>query len=323
MQNGTVFKKSLGHYGIHVDGRVVTCSISNKLRKQLVYPIADPASIRPHVVAVVDIREVDPIAIGDVVRFVDAGDGSGMITEVLPRKNKLARYATGPKPLEQVIVANVDQIVTVLAAAQPAPNWRMLDRYLATAEAANIPARICITKMDLAEEQRLMEMVRIYQDIGYPVLLTSARSGRGVDEFKQTLKDRVSVFVGMSGVGKTSLLNAMQPGLGLRVKEVSSATGKGKHATSHLEMFALDCGGGIVDTPGMKLFGLWRIDEIDLASLFVEMHAYVGRCRFGIDCSHDHEPGCAIKQAVEAGRITVQRYESYLRMRSYLYAKEK
>jgi ribosome biogenesis GTPase len=127
----------------------------------------------------------------------------------------------------------------------------------------------------------------------------------------------------MSGVGKTSLLNALQPGLGLRVKEISKATGKGKHTTTHLEMFDLVFGGGVVDTPGMKLFGLWNVDEIDVASLFIEMEPYIGQCRFGIDCSHSHEPGCLIKKAVEAGNVSHQRYESYLRLREYLFAKGK
>jgi ribosome biogenesis GTPase len=312
---GRVFKKSLGQYFVKADGRVVTCSISNRFRKDLVYPLADPASIRPHVVAVKDISMVDPIAIGDEVSFIDSGDGSGMISEVLPRKNKLSRRAAGKKPLEQVIVANVDQIVAVFAAAKPTPKWRLLDRYLADAEAVSIPVLICITKLDLVNEEGFREKVKVYEDIGYPVVFTSALTGRGIEEFKDVLKNRVSLLMGKSGVGKTTLLNTIQPGLGLRVSEVSKSTGKGKHITSHLEMFELDFGGSVVDTPGMREFGLWNCDSVDLASLFREMRPFISLCRFGMDCSHTHEPGCAIKEAVQTGDISEARYESYLRMR--------
>jgi ribosome biogenesis GTPase len=310
---GTVHRKSVGQYFVRADGRSVACSISNKLRKELVYPTADASSIRPHVVAVEDIRTVDPVAIGDSVSFIDAGDGSGMITDVLPRRNKLSRRAAGAKPLEHVIVANVDQIVCVFAAAKPALKWHSLDRYLADAEHAGIAATICITKMDLAEDDEIPNEMRVYRAIGYPVYFTSATLDRGVAEFADALRDRLSVLVGKSGVGKTTLLNAIQPDLGLRVKEVSEATGKGKHATSHLEMFELDIGGSVVDTPGMREFGLWDVG--DVAQLFREMRPLLGKCRFGADCSHTHEPDCAIKEAVEAGRIAKRRYESCVRMR--------
>jgi ribosome biogenesis GTPase len=318
-KQGVVFKKLLGRYTVQTDSRVIDCSISSRLRKELIYPTADVSS-NPHqrVQAVKDIHMVDPVAIGDIVSFVEAGDGTGLIKEVLPRKNKLVRYAAGPKPLEQVIAANIDQMVLIVAAAQPQPKWSLLDRYLATAEADGIRALICITKMDLAKKKGLLETVQIYQEIGYPVLLTSVVTGQGIPEFKEALQQRVSALVGMSGVGKTSLLNVIQPGLGLQVKEISQATGKGTHTTTHLEMFPLDGGGSVVDTPGMKLLGLWDVEEIDLDSLFVEMRPYVGRCRFRLDCTHSHEPGCAIKEAVERGDISQLRYENYLQIRQDL-----
>lgn len=314
-KQGTVFKKSVGQYFVSVDGQIVTCSISSKLRKEFVYPTADPSSIRRHVVSVEAIRVVDPVAIGDVVFFVDLGDGSRLITDILPRKNKFSRRAAGHKPLEQVIVANVDQIVAIFAAAHPTPKWGLLDRYLASAESAGIPALICINKLDLVKEDRLMGVTQIYEKIGYPVVLTSALTGRGVADFKKVLKGRVSLLIGKSGVGKTTLLNVIQPGLGLRVSEVSRHTNKGKHTTSHLEMFELDFGGNVIDTPGMREFGLWDVDDADMASLFPEMRPYIGLCRFGMDCSHTHEPGCAIKEAVETGHIALSRYHSYLCMR--------
>lgn len=313
-KHGRVFKKTVGQYFVNSDGRIVVCSISSTLRKHLVYPTADPTSIRPHVVSVEEIKMVDPVAIGDVVSFVDASDGSGMITEILPRKNKFSRRAAGRKPLEQVIVANVDQVVAVFAAARPKPKWGMLNRYLADAESADLPALICVTKLDLADED-LIEEVRIYEKIGYPIILTSALNGWGIEEFKEALTGSVSVLLGKSGVGKTTLLNAIQPGLGLRVNEISDSTGKGKHTTSWLEMFELDFGGSVIDTPGMREFGLWKVAVEDIAGLFPEMRPYIGQCRFGAGCSHTHEPGCAIKEAVQVGHIAERRYSSYLRMR--------
>jgi ribosome biogenesis GTPase len=313
--HGTVHKKSVGQYWVRVGDRTVVCSISNKLRKQLVYPIAAPSSIRRRVVAVEQIRQVDPLAIGDVVRLIDDGDGTGMIVQVLPRKNSLVRRAAGPKPLEQVIVTNVDQVVTVVSAAQPAPNWELLDRHLTAAEALGLPALICIAKRDLADPEPLAVEVRIYERAGYRVILTSAVTGEGIPAFGAEIKDRVSVLVGTSGVGKTSLLNALQPGLGLRVSEVSQQTGKGRHTTSYLELFALDAGGAVIDTPGMREFGLWDVEGAEIAQMFREMRPYLGRCRFGADCSHRQEPGCALRQAAESGAISERRYRSYLRMR--------
>ena len=311
--SGTVFLKSIGAYDVRVDGRVITCAISNMLRKELVYPIADPTSFRRRVMAVEDISVVDPVAVGDEVRFMLAEDGNAMITEVLPRRSKLARVAAGAKPLEQVIVANVDQVVIVFAAAQPAPKWNLLDRYLVSAEACGLPALVCITKLDLAEGD-LQEEVAHYRQIGYRVMLTSTISGAGISEFQSALQDRISVFVGKSGVGKTSLLNAVEPGLGLRVNVVSQATSKGRHTTSHVQMFPLNAGGSVVDTPGVREFGLWEVDDRDIALYFPEMRPLVGHCQFGANCRHDTEPGCAIKRAVAQGRVGARRYASMLKM---------
>jgi len=316
---GIVFKKTIGNYTVHTNDGAVVCSISTRLRRQLIYPTADPNSLRPVVVGVRAIETVDPVAVGDLVRFVDARDGSGMIVEVLPRKSKLARRAAvahpGAHALEQVIVANVDQVVPVLAAADPLPKWNLLDRYLASSESLGLTALICITKMDLAGENReLQAAIADYQRIGYRVALSSVVSGAGIAELREALKGRLSVFIGKSGVGKTSLLNAIQPDLGLRVSQVNEKTGKGRHTTTHLEMFPLEFGGSVVDTPGMREFGLWQVDDEDLALLFPEMRPYVGLCRFGLDCSHTHEGGCAIRHAVASEVISQRRYDSYLRL---------
>ena len=322
---GVVYKKTIGNYYVHTDGKVIPCALSNRLRKQLIYPTADPHSLRPVVQAVREIEHVDPVAIGDQVRYIDAQDGSGLLVEILPRRNRLARKTAVPMPgahsFEQVIVANVDQVVPVFAAANPAPKWNMLDRYLAASESLDLATLIVITKLDLVTDAQgrvdadLLEMVAEYQRIGYPVLLTSSVTGAGIAELRQVLQGRTSVLVGKSGVGKTALLNKLQPGLGLRVNEVSQVTGKGRHTTTHLEMFPLDFGGAIVDTPGVREFGLWNVNEDDLALFFREMRPYVGKCKFGLDCQHVDEPGCAIRKAVTAGGISPRRYQNFLKLK--------
>ncbi|CAG0996220.1 ribosome biogenesis GTPase / thiamine phosphate phosphatase [Anaerolineae bacterium] len=325
LRQGIVFKKNLGQYSIRTEAGVVAGSLSRKLRKQLIYPIADPNSIKRRVMEVKDLDTVDPVAVGDVVRFIDAGDGSGLITEILPRRNKLSRPATdgarrckkGKSLLEQVLVANIDQIVIVMPAANPPPAWNLLDRYLAAAEAAHLPAVICFTKFDLTPDEEFAHEIEVYRQIGYPVIVTSAVSGDGLDQVMTMLKDRVSVLWGKSGVGKTSLLNAIQPGLGLRVNEVNAFNSEGRHTTTHLEMFDLEFGGSVIDTPGQRRFKLWDDEPGDFAQLLPEMRPFIGQCKFGLDCTHEREPGCAIKRAVDNGQVSQRRYESLLGMRDY------
>jgi ribosome biogenesis GTPase len=315
-----------GHYYVNTGDRLVACSISSRLHKQLgmVRTETGKAGRQEYTRQVKTLDNADPVAVGDQVKFMEATGGSGMIVEVLPRQTKLARRSAVPRPsahaFEQVIVANVDQVVPVFAAASPAPKWHLLDRYLVSAEASGIPALICITKLDLVQDGEdgldgeIAEVVAEYRRIGYPVVLVSVISGLGIAEMKEALRGKTSVLLGKSGVGKTSLLNALQPGLGLRVNEVSRVTGKGKHTTTHLELFSLDSGGAIVDTPGIREFGLWEVDGHDLANYFPEMRPYIGKCRFGLDCRHDEEPGCAIRKAVTLGQISPFRYQSYIRL---------
>ncbi len=289
---GRITKKTRGGYTVSSERGTVLCEVSGRLS-------------RPSTLAV---------AVGDEVRFDDVGTDRGIITAVMPRRNRLSRRAAGAKPVEQVIAANVDQMMAVFAAAQPAPKWRMLDRYLVSAEAAGIPASICITKTDLVDVDRMRRDLGHYERIGYPVLLVSALRGTGMDRLRVMLQGRSTVLVGKSGVGKTTLLNALQPGLGLRVAEVSRRGGKGRHTTTHVELFELAFGGGVIDTPGAREFALWDVDDRELAALFPEMRPQLERCRFAGACTHTHEMGCAIKDAVEAGRIDPRRYNSYVRM---------
>jgi ribosome biogenesis GTPase len=338
LDKGVVYKKMIGSYTVLAGGRLISCTLAARLQKPPKGPkaglktrdrhgrVASPGNNRA------EIEASSLVVVGDIVRLEETQGGAGKIVEVLPRRNKLARKSAVPmpsaRPFEQVIVANVDQVVPVFAAAEPAPKWNMLDRYLVSAESAGLAALICITKLDLARAQDevtqgdLWSAVDVYRRSGYPVILTSAVTGEGLDALKTALGGRISVFLGKSGVGKTSLLNALQPGLGLRVNEVSQVTGKGKHTTTHLEMFPLEFGsrngdacGAIVDTPGVREFGLWDLDEDDLAQYFPEMRPYIGQCKFGLGCAHDEEPGCAVRRAVTAGEISPRRYQSYLRLR--------
>lgn len=319
---GVVFRKTLGHYTVRTHGRELDCVLSSLIHKQLIFPTADPTSLRHTVREVREIDHVDPVAIGDRVRYVEAGDGRGMIVEILPRHTKLSRPAPvpGQRVFEQVIVSNADLVLPVFSVANPTPRWGLLDRYLVSAEAAELPSLIVINKLDLAWKNRSFdEEIEIYRRVGYPVLLVSAVTGEGVEELKRALQGRQSVLVGKSGVGKTSLLNAIQPGLGLRVKAVGAGEiGKGRHTTTHLEMFELDFGGALVDTPGIREFGLWDVAGEELAYLFPEMADHVGQCKFGLSCRHDQEPGCAIRKAVVAGAISPYRYQSYMRLREEL-----
>lgn len=314
---GIVFRKSTGAYWVNTGVNGFVCGLSNRLRKQLIYPTADRSSIGHHKAqAVVDAPIVDPVAIGDWVRLLDGGNGEGLITEVLPRRSKLTRRAAGRKPIEQVVVANVDQIIAVLPASRPTPDLVLLDRYLLTAEAAGIPAIIVITKWDEEAQRRdyIPQAIADYQSIGYDIITTSATTGEGIETLAMQIKDKLSVLMGVSGAGKTSLLNAVQPQLGLRVAQVSARHGEGRHTTTHLEMFELANGGYIIDTPGMREFGLWDVPKEELIELFVETADYVGLCKFN-NCTHHDEPACAIKRAVEAGQMPLSRYRSHLKIR--------
>ncbi len=321
---GIVIKKNLGMYSVRVDGRILPCKISSRLHKQLIYTNANPNLLHHSVGSVKELDNDDPIAVGDWVRLLASQNGSGMIVDVFPRRNKLVRRDPypGKHKFEQVIVANVDYVIPVFAAANPAPKWSMLDPFLASAEALNLQALVVVSKIDLLRAVGdksigdLQDSINVYRRIGYPVILTSSLSGDGLDELRQILRDHTSVFVGKSGVGKTALLNALEPGLGLRIGEVGNGRiGKGKHTTTSTEMITTTFNASIVDLPGVREFGLHELDGYDLAWFFPEMRPFIGTCKFGLDCSHDEEPGCAIKSAVMADKISPLRYKSYLRIR--------
>jgi len=265
--------------------------------------------------------ESDLIAVGDRVQIMLTKPGQGVIEEVLPRESALSRQAPLPKgkrPIgwterEQVLVANPDQAVFVFACAEPFPRLRMLDRLLVGAEVQHIPAVVCANKIDLVSYTEAQALFGTYEEIGYPVLYTSAKDGDGVDALHDALQGKLSALMGPSGVGKTSLLNAMQPGLGLRVREVSQATAKGRHTTVVPQIVPLEAGGWVADTPGIRALALFDLDPEELDAYFPDIAPLVTDCRFS-DCTHAVEPGCAVIQAVEDGRVSEHRYESYVRL---------
>lgn len=261
-------------------------------------------------------RRGDLVAVGDWVWLRPLPDGSGVIEEIEPRRRAIVRLAPRPHgEYQQILLANPDQVLLVFACAQPEPRWGMLDRFLVIAEKQGIPPIIVANKVDLVGEETARQMFGRYERIGYPVLHTSVKNGLGLAELKARLIGKISALAGPSGVGKSSLLNAIQPGLGLAVREVSQASGKGMHTTVVRQLIPLDEGGYVADTPGWKSLALWDTQPEEVDGYFREIAPLVAQCAFS-DCSHRHEPGCAVRAAVERGEIHPQRYESYLRIRA-------
>lgn len=269
----------------------------------------------------------DIVAVGDRVLVTDLGNGKGEIEAVEERERALTRRAPLPggrgaraskQEYKQIIIANPDQAVFVFSVLDPKPSLRMLDRFLVMAEEADIPSIICANKIDLAIElgqpNYPQQVFGLYADLGYPVIYTSASTSLGIDELHLQLINKLSVLSGPSGVGKSSLLNALQPGLGLAVREVSQATGKGRHTTRVRELLPLAEGGYVADTPGLRTMALWDIEPEELDAYFCEIAPLVSKCGYS-NCSHTSEPGCAVLAAVDDGQIHSARYESYLRLR--------
>jgi ribosome biogenesis GTPase len=249
------------------------------------------------------------VAIGDLVTLEQVDD-SYRITEVLPRHSRLSRHSLA-KRREQVLAANVDQVAAVFAVARPDPDVRLLDRLLAVAELHDLPSLIVANKTDLADESKVPPEIVAYREIGYPVLPTCAKTGAGLTELQERLQGRITVFTGPSGVGKSSILNAILLDLDLRVGTVGEKSGKGKHTTSAGLLIPLPGSGYLADTPGIQYFEPAGVAPADLAHAFVEFRPLVEGCRFA-DCRHRAEPGCAVMQAVTDGTVREHRYVSYL-----------
>lgn len=257
----------------------------------------------------------DIAALGDRVQISLQDDATGSIDVVEPRVRALVRMApTARGVYQQVIIANLDQILLIFSCSNPAPHVRMLDRFLVVCEKENIPPVIVANKVDLVGEDQAHAIFGLYEPLGYTVVYVSARTGLGVNDMRCRLEGKISAFTGPSGVGKSSLLNAVQPQLGLAVNDVSGATSKGRHTTVIRQLYPLHGGGYVADTPGIRALALWDTQPEELDGYFPELRALVADCQFN-DCGHRDEPGCAVRAAVEAGHVQPQRYESYLRLR--------
>lgn len=256
----------------------------------------------------------NPIAVGDMVEFEINDDGSGSIEKIKDRKNYLIRKSTHHQQGNQILAANIDRAYAVQSIKKPRFKQGFLDRFLVTCEAYQIPASIIINKMDLAKDKDVAHvdfLTNLYKSLGYQVLKTSIKDEESLTALKKKLKDQTSVFIGPSGVGKTSLLNHIDPDIDRKVGDVSTFNEKGVHTTTFAKLLPLNVGGFLVDTPGIKEFGLVNIDPWELSLFFPEMLEARKECKFN-NCTHSHEPGCGVIRAFEEGKIDPNRYDSYL-----------
>ncbi len=265
------------------------------------------------------IRTTNPVAVGDIVTFCmpDSDDTPAYITAIHPRRNYIIRRASNLSKESHIIAANIDLALLVVTLAEPVTSTTFIDRFLATARAYDVEAVLAINKADILtgddDREYLDAVTYLYRSIGYKVIVVSARTGEGIDELRQLLKGKVTLFSGNSGVGKSTLINALIPGLGLKTAEISQSHGTGMHTTTFSELFHLpgDDGGCIIDTPGVRGFGTVDFDKHEVAHYFPELFEISQSCRFG-NCTHTHEPGCAVRQALEDNLIAPSRYASYL-----------
>jgi ribosome biogenesis GTPase len=295
---GVILRARSGFYTVRTDdGRDVECRLRGRVKKER--------------------QATDLAVIGDRVRMSLQPDGDGMIEEVEPRDSRFSRRQPGPRGTwkEDMLVANVDQVLVVFACADPMPHLRMLDRFLVVAEHNEVPAALVANKVDLVGLQHARDTFGLYDRVGYAVHYVSAREGIGVEELADRLAGRTSVVTGPSGVGKSTLLNAVQPGLRIATGDVSEALHKGRHTTTSAELHPLSGPGGgyVADTPGLRELGLWQVPPEELPWCFPEFVRHLGSCAFN-DCRHLHEPRCAIRAAVDDGEIPPERYESYRRL---------
>ena len=296
MPSGTIIRSTGKWVEVRVGSKIIPCRIRGRMRLQLE-------------------TVTQPVAVGDEVEIALETDGAGSITAVHPRRNALTRRAAGRQVgKEQILAANLDAIWIIQSVKLPPPNPGLIDRILVSAESQEIPAGIVFNKLDLSsgpELDRVYKLAARYKNLGYPVLLTSAHVGEGVSRFGEALTGHTSMLTGPSGVGKSSLLNAINPELELGTSDVSLKTRKGRHTTAHAVMLELPHNGFVIDTPGIREFGIRNTEAWELGHRFPEFRRYIPQCRFDA-CTHDHEPACAVKLACERKRIAQARYDSYL-----------
>jgi ribosome biogenesis GTPase len=309
---GTVFRVNSGNYFIQTQTHgVVVCKLRGNLKKELVYSTSGSRAKR--VDTAKKRRATDPIAVGDRVRV---NTELHIIEEILPRRSDLSRHSSAARG-QHTLVANLDQLFVVFAAAEPRPDLWLLDRFLVLAESAELAINIIINKVDLVEgdDGDIRATMSIYEKIGYPIFYVSARQDIGVDAVREALRGKISAFAGPSGVGKSKLINAVCPGTNLKVGDIGYVTYKGRHTTTTAELIPIGEGhdSWVADTPGLRQLEFWDVDREDIVYCFPEFQPYLTECRFN-DCRHRDEIGCAIQSAIESGEIDERRYRSFLEM---------
>ena len=291
----TVVRATGSWYDVLHDGETVRCRIRGRLRLK-------------------GVRSTNPVVVGDEVACEADEGGDYVIADILPRRNYVIRRASNLSKESHIIAANVDQALLMASLRSPETPTEFVDRFLVTCEAYKVPVTILLSKLDLQDAQAVAEFRAVYEGAGYRVLEVSVREGRGVEEVRELLAGRTTLVSGNSGVGKSTLIQAIDPSLDIRTGEISESHHKGRHTTTFSTMYPLAGGGAVIDTPGIKGFGLIDIDEAELWHYFPEMMRVAPACRF-YNCTHTHEPGCAVTEAVKAGEIAWPRYESYLKIR--------
>ena len=311
---GVVVRAGSGRYDVQIEtGELVPCKLRGNLKKNLIYP--ESRSLHHRVEKAKKLRETDPLAVGDRVSVTVAEDfAEGVIEAIQPRRAALTRKS-GAERQRQTLVANLELAVIVFSAAEPRPDLYKLDRFLVLAEDAELEILVILNKSDLASEEEVGAVVEEYSAIGYEVIATSIKTERGIEELRARLSGRISALCGPSGVGKSSLLNTLQPGLSLKVGATGELTHAGRHTTVRAELLSLAFGGWVADTPGLRQVEFWDLDAEDVGFCFPEIAALLGHCRFH-DCRHRTEPGCGVRAALKAGTLTKRRYQSYLQMTS-------
>lgn len=291
----TVVRATGSWYDVLHDGETVRCRIRGRLRLK-------------------GVRSTNPVVVGDEVACEADERGDYVIADILPRRNYVIRRASNLSKESHIIAANVDQALLMASLRSPETPTEFVDRFLVTCEAYKVPVTILLSKLDLQDAEAVAEFRAVYEGAGYRVLEVSVREGRGVEEVRELLAGRTTLVSGNSGVGKSTLIQAIDPSLDIRTGEISESHHKGRHTTTFSTMYPLAGGGAVIDTPGIKGFGLIDIDEAELWHYFPEMMRVAPACRF-YNCTHTHEPGCAVTEAVKAGEIAWPRYESYLKIR--------
>ena len=289
----TVVRATGSWYDVLHDGAMLRCRIRGKLRLK-------------------GVRSTNPVVVGDEA-VCEADGGDCVIVDIVPRRNYVIRRASNLSKESHIIAANVDQALLMVTLRSPETPKEFADRFLVTCEAYKVPAAILLSKIDLQDAEAVAEFRAVYEGAGYRVLEVSAKEGRGVEEVRNLLAGRTTLVSGNSGVGKSTLIQTIDPSLDIRIGEISDSHHKGRHTTTFSTMYPLAEGGAVIDTPGIKGFGLLDIDDAELWHYFPEMMRVAPGCRF-YNCTHTHEPGCAVVAAVEAGEIAWSRYESYLKI---------